>query len=246
MSWVAHDLEPYALQRHLGARLAILPLVLGSYAPDMLTKPFVYGVSFFGREVKAHDPEQFHRGWPGVGFTHSLAFGVVVALLIYAVFRSRIWAVSFLIGEVAHVLTDTGDSVGVMLFFPFSTGHVSLGAWAYAAEHGRLVDGAAYFSCLGGVVWEGFWVALAVVGWRVLTREYFEGTILPNDPVVRRLASHVPIEVALIVYRTTFFWGVTRWITWMLYAHVVRHYPVDLSWGGPEWVRSPDAAAAGR
>ena len=236
VSWVAHDLEPYALQKHFGWRLAIIPLILGSYAPDMLTKPFVYGVPFFGYELKAPDPEQFHRGWPGVGFTHSLAFGIVVAGLVYLVFRSKLWAIAFLIGEFAHVLTDIGDSVGVMLFFPFSTYHVSLGAWAYAAEHGRLVDGAAYFSGLGGVVWEGFWIVLCLLGWRMLKRDYFHEHVATSDAFFRWTRGRVPENVALAFYRTTYFWGVSRWFGWMIWAHVVNDYPIDLHWGGPAWV----------
>src|SRR5215210_4239644 len=98
MSWVAHDIEPYIIQKHLGRRIAIAPLLLGSYAPDMATKWFVYGVGAFGVELKADDPAQFHRGWPGAGFTHSLTFGLVVGGLVYLVFRSRIWALSFVVG----------------------------------------------------------------------------------------------------------------------------------------------------
>jgi hypothetical protein len=30
------------------------------------------------------DPAAFHRGWPGVGFTHSLLFGVFFATVILA------------------------------------------------------------------------------------------------------------------------------------------------------------------
>ena len=29
-----------------------------------------------------------------------------------------------------------------------------------------------------------------------------------------------------------------RWIAWTLWAHVVHHYPYDLSWGGPHWVQA--------
>ena len=30
MSWAAHDLEPYAIQKHLGVKVAFVPLVIGS------------------------------------------------------------------------------------------------------------------------------------------------------------------------------------------------------------------------
>lgn len=115
MSWAAHDLEPYVIQKHAGLRIAFLPLLAGSYAPDIASKWFVYGVTLFGAELKADDPAQFHRGWPGVGFTHSLAFGIAAALVIFALTRSRVWALSFMVGQWAHALTDIGDTVGMEL-----------------------------------------------------------------------------------------------------------------------------------
>ena len=77
VSWAAHDLEPYAFQRHLNLKVAFVPLLIGSYAPDLMSKWFVYGIHLGPWELKASNPAQFHRGWPGVGFTHSLTFGVV-------------------------------------------------------------------------------------------------------------------------------------------------------------------------
>src|SRR3989338_4189667 len=126
MSWAAHDLEPYAIQRHLGKRIAIIPLLIGSYAPDMSTKWFVYGINVFGSELKANDPATFHRGWPGGGFTHYLTLGVVIALLVS---RNKMWSFSFLVGQWSHALTDMGDTVGTMLFFPFTTHQFAVGAW---------------------------------------------------------------------------------------------------------------------
>ena len=37
MSWAAHDVEPYAIQRHMNLKVAFVPLLIGSYAPDMFT-----------------------------------------------------------------------------------------------------------------------------------------------------------------------------------------------------------------
>jgi len=156
MSWSAHDLEPYAFQRHLGIKMAFVPLLFGSYAPDLLTKWFVYGVHIFGFDLKASDPVQFHRGWPGAGFTHSLLFGAVVGLIFWKVFGSKLWGISFLIGQWAHAITDTGDTVGTMLLFPW-THHFTLGAWAYAGQTGRLTDAGAYFSGLGSM-WDLVWI----------------------------------------------------------------------------------------
>jgi len=234
MSWAAHDLEPYVIQRHLGRRVAIIPLLIGSYAPDLSTKWFVYGINLFGLELKADNPAQFHRGWPGAGFTHSLAFGVVIALLILVLTRRRIWAFSFLIGQWSHALTDTGDTVGTMLFFPITTKHFSLGAWAYAGQTGRFNDAGAYFSGLG-FVWDGVWVVAATMGWRVLTRSYFEETVLPGDPIWGWAQAALPMVAVLALYRASYFYGVTRWIAWIIWAHVANSFAFDISWGGPNW-----------
>ena len=133
MSWAAHDLEPYAIQKHAGLKLAFVPLLIGSYSPDMMTKWFVYGIRLGPWDLKASDPAQFHRGWPGFGFTHSFIYGVAVGLIIWKLFGSKLWGVSFIVGQAAHALTDTGDTVGTMLLFPW-TFHFHLDAWAYAGR----------------------------------------------------------------------------------------------------------------
>ena len=33
------------------------------------------------------------------------------------------------------------------------------------------------------------------------------------------------------LYRAAFFYGTSRWIAWTIWAHVVHHYPYDLTWG---------------
>jgi hypothetical protein len=240
MSWAAHDLEPYVIQRHFGKSVAFVPVLIGSYSPDLATKWFVYGINVLGIEVGASDPAHFHRGWPGVGFLHSLAFGVVMYVIIRYVFGSKLWAVSFLIGQWAHAITDAGDTLGTMLFFPFSTAHVSVGAWAYAGQNDRLVDAAAYFSGLGWA-WDGVWVVLALMSWRVLTREYFLTTIVAADPGFWNRAGRVlPMTALLALYRAAFFYGICRWIAWTIWAHVLHDYPFDLHWGGPDWVPKVD------
>lgn len=237
MSWAAHDLEPYAIQRHLGGKVAIVPLLIGSYAPDMMSKWFVYGIDVLGIELKADDPAQFHRGWPGVGFTHSLFYGVVLAALVLWLTRSRVWALSLMIGQWAHAITDIGDTVGSMLFFPFTTETVSVGAWAYAGQEGRFTDAAAYFSGLG-FVWDGVWVVYGLLAWRVITRGYFLDTIVPADPVWRWFGRWLPETALLAIYRVSFFYGTTRWIAWLIWAHVLHDYEFDFSWGGPDWVEA--------
>lgn len=239
MSWAAHDLEPYAIQRHLGGKVAIVPLLIGSYSPDLATKWFVYGISLFGLDVGADNPAQFHRSWPGVGFTHSLSFGVAVALVLLLVFRSRVWALSFLLGQWAHAITDTGDTVGTMLFFPFTTAHFDLNAWAYAGQTDRLTDAAAYHSGLG-FVWDGVWVVYGLMTWRIFTRAYFRETVYPADPFWAKASRFLPEAALLALYRASFFYGATRWTAWLIWAHVVHDYPFDLTWGGPHWVPAVD------
>jgi hypothetical protein len=234
VSWAAHDLEPYAFQRHLVLKVAFVPLLLGSYAPDLMTKWFVYGITIFGVKLKADDPVQFHRGWPGFGFTHSFIFGVVICLLFWKVFGSKIWGVSFLIGDWAHSLTDTGDTVGTMLLFPW-THHFNVGAWAYAGQTGRMTDAAAYFSGLGSI-WDLVWILYGFYAWRVLTMEYFDNYIFPVDSSWKLMNRLIPRMGLITLYRAAFFYGTCRWIAWTIWAHVLHDYPYDLSWGGPHWV----------
>ena len=234
MSWVSHDLEPYVIQRYMGNKIAFVPLLIGSYAPDLATKWFVYGVGGFGVELGAGDPARFHRGWPGAGFTHSPFFGVVVAALIFLVWRNKLWALSFLIGQWAHAFTDVSDTLGVMLAFPFSTHIYSIGLWPYAAEAGRLGDAAAYFSG-PAVIWDGMWIVLAILSWRVLTRTYFREVIVPTDPFWDWAGRRLPEVALLALYRTSFFYGIARWAAWLLWVHVVTDHSFDLTWGGPHW-----------
>ena len=234
MSWATHDLEPYAIQHHLGRRVAIIPLLIGSYSPDVATKWLVYGTNIFGTDFGASDPSQFHRGWPGAGFTHSLTYGVVVALLIFLVSRNGVWAYSFTIGQWSHALSDTGDTMGTMLFFPFTTQLYSIEMWAYSVEAGRLLDAAAYFSGLG-FVWDGVWVGYGLMRWHVVTRSYFQDTIMPADPLWGWAGRFLPETALLALYRTSYFYGMTRWCAWLIWAHLLNDYAFDLSWGGPYW-----------
>jgi hypothetical protein len=241
VSWSAHDLEPYAIQRHSRLKLAFVPLLLGSYSPDMMSKWFVYGISIGGLHLKAADPATFHRGWPGVGFTHSLLFGALVGFFFWRVLGSKVWGISFLIGHWAHALTDTGDTVGTMLFFPWTV-HVHFDAWAYAGQTGRLTDAAAYFSG-PGAVWDLFWIVYGFFSWRVLTRAYFERHVITADQLWTKASRLLSVGALLVLYRAAFFYGTSRWIAWTIWAHVIHDYPYDLSWGGPHWVDTAHAEA---
>jgi hypothetical protein len=235
LSWAAHDFEPYALQKHLGSRVTMLPLYIGSLGPDMFTKWYVYGISLFGVEIKADDPALFHRGWPGAGFTHTPLFALVVALLVFALTRKGVWAFSLGLGLFAHAATDIFDTNGTMLAFPITTERVSLGAWAYAAEEGKHLDGFAYYSSLG-LAADLAALALALVSWRVLRQSYFYEKVLPNDPVMKLAGRILPASGLLAIYRFGFAFGVSRLVAWMIFAHVLHRNPFDFGWGGPDWV----------
>ena len=89
-------------------------------------------------------------------------------------------------------------------------------------------------------VWEPsgtqVWIVYGLFSWRVLTRAYFERHIYTADRLWTVANRVVSVGALLVVYRAAFFYGTSRWIAWTLWAHVVHHYPYDLSWGGPHWV----------
>lgn len=235
MSWATHDVEPYFIKKHLRGRISFVAILIGSWGPDLFTKWFIYGIDVFGIEIRADDPAKFHRSWPGVGFTHSLAFGIAVAAVFFALTRSRSWSLGLMVGIWAHVLSDTLDTNGVMLLFPLSFERVSFGAWAYAGETGRYVDGAAYFSSLG-FVWDAFWIGLVMLNWRTLTLDYFRAEIAPFDPFWTFTGRYLPESALVVLYRGAFFYGSCRWVAWLIWAHVFHDNAFDLSWGGPWWV----------
>ncbi len=234
MSWATHDVEPYVIQKHLAGRVSFIAVLIGSWSPDLFTKWFVYGIELGGYKIRADDPAAFHRSWPGIGFTHSLTFGVLIGLIFFAVTRHKAWSIGLMAGIWAHALSDTLDTNGVMLFFPI-TERISFGAWQYAGETSRFLDGAAYFSCLG-FVWDGFWIGLTLYNWRVLTLTYFRNHVVPGDPFWSFFGRWLPEAALVVVYRGAFFYGTTRWIAWLIWAHVLHDYAFDLSWGGPYWV----------
>ena len=92
MSWAAHDFETYVIQRHMGIKVSFIGILVGTYTPDAFTKWYVYGVSKGPIDIGAAEPAQFHRGWPGAGFTHSILIMVVVAVLVLLLTKSKPWA----------------------------------------------------------------------------------------------------------------------------------------------------------
>ncbi|MCU0273356.1 MAG: hypothetical protein MUE34_08995 [Acidimicrobiales bacterium] len=242
MSWAAHQFEAYALQAHLPKRwqgkISFLAIVVGDQIPDFIAKFWVYGFEFNGKRYGSSVPHEWHRGWPGAGFTHAVFFGLVVAGLFWLLTKNRAWALGVLLGMAAHAIVDINDSVGAMIAFPFSTENFSIGTWAYAAtvDGGKYLDGAAYYSSYGFVM-DSIWLAIVLLSWRVLTADYWRTQIVPADPRVWAwFGRRVPERVCLAIYRATFFYGLTRMIAWTSYAHVLNDYAWDLSWGGPFWM----------
>jgi len=235
LSWAAHDLEPYVLRAKLGAKISLPVCLLGSYSPDIATKWLVYGVSLGGDRLRVSDPVQFHRGWPGVGFTHSYAFGLLISAIILAVTRNRVLAFSFMIGQWLHVTSDMLDSVGVMAVFPFSTHHVSTDTYAYAGELGRLSDAHAYYTSLGGIC-DLLFVLLLIPYWRVLTRDYFDREVITSDPAFIYLRARIGMLPCRTLYHASAFFGVTSVFGWLIWALVWNRWHVDWHLGGPNWV----------
>jgi hypothetical protein len=185
-----------------------------------------------------------------MGFTHTMFAGVVLALLLWWWRRSRALTVGYLLGFAAHALTDVNDSVGTMLLFPFTTLNWTLQTWAYAAtaEGGKYLDAAAYYSSFG-LLMDLFWLAVVLVSWRVLTREYWRTYVVPGDPHGWAALSRVmPERVLLALYRATFFYGLARMVAWFSWARWFAHptvdgvsrrgFPFDFSWTAPWWIEA--------
>ena len=252
MSWAAHQFEVYAVQAHLPKKMrgkvSFFAIFLGDFTPDFLSKFWVYGITIGDTHYGADVPHQWHRGWPGMGFTHTLFAGIVLTSLFWLWKRNRAFAVGYLLGFAAHALTDVNDSVGTMLLFPFLTLNWTTQTWAYAATigGGKYLDAAAYYSSLG-LVMDVFWLAVVLASWRVLTREYWRTQIVPADPGVWAwFGRWLPERGLVALYRATFFYGLCRLIAWFTWAHFVARpeidgverlgYPIDLSWTGPWWL----------
>jgi membrane-bound metal-dependent hydrolase YbcI (DUF457 family) len=239
MSWSAHEFENYFIQKHVGVKASFIAIAAGTMLPDFFTKKYVY---------TSADPTNFHRSLHGVGFTHSFMFGLVFAVLVLALTRSRSWALGMLMGQWAHVASDMFDSAGVLPFFPFSTEPVTIGMWRHAAGTGRLGDAAAFYSSLGGVM-DFLWLVVVVVFARaVLRADYFRQVVMPADPKVwsflhRRL--HISDNGMLVLYRGMFLFGLSRMITWFLYARFDAKAPFQAIWGGPRFVPATDLSDAG-
>src|SRR5262249_32122878 len=86
--------------------------------------------------------------------------------------------------------------------------------------------------------WDLVFLVYGLYSWRVLTSEYFDNVIYRADRFWPWLNRAVPRGALVVLYRAAFFYGASRWIAWTIWAHVIHHYPYDLSWGGPHWVHA--------
>jgi len=242
VSWAAHQFEYYAIQGHLprrwAGRISFLAIVLGDQTCDFVGKAWTYGYDVGGTHYGPEQPAQWQRGWPGLGFSHSIFWAFLLAGFVYLVTkRNRAWTIGVFIGVCMHVMTDIGDSVGTMLAFPFTTEHFTIGAWSYGVTPGgRNLDAAAYYSSLGFVT-DVAWLGLALTNWRCLTREYWRTEIVTADPRAWAwLGRRLPERALVTLYRSWFIYGVCRLVAWTLWAHAIEHHEWDLSWGGPAWL----------
>jgi len=160
------------------------------------------------------------------------------ASAIYLITRSKPWGIGILIGYWSHVLTDTADSVGTMMFFPFTTQHYSIGMWQYSSQQGRYGDAAAYYSSLGWA-WDVVWLVLMLLlARKALTAEYFHTNVEPADPFWGTLQHRfrMPDHVRRAVFRAYVVYGAARLVGWFLWARLLNPKrgteTMDLSWTG--------------
>ena len=170
MCWFSHDLEPYAF-KILSRRVLLTWLLFGSVSPDIFTKFFI---------ESGWIPVFQHRHI-GIGVTHTLFFGVVVAIIIYFLAKRKVghdYAVrastSFLIGQWSHVLLDSLDSVGLMIFFPFSEKFFALSFWSYAAQLGHWGDLYVFYHSIALFIETIVFVFVWLKAWRFLLPREFE------------------------------------------------------------------------
>jgi membrane-bound metal-dependent hydrolase YbcI (DUF457 family) len=176
--------------------------------------------------------------------THTVAFGVAVAAVLWLWRRNRAVTVGVALGCAVHVVADIGDTAGVMLLFPFSTASFTLHLWAYGATTtgGKYLDAAAYYSSFG-VVADVVWLVALLFSWRALTRDHWRAEVVPAEPRLwSRLGTVMPERALLALYRGLFFFGLCRMIAWTLWARLFAEPgfvgPVDLSVEGPWWIEA--------
>ncbi len=240
MSWAAHELETVFFQKHLGQRISYLGVVLGVFLPDLvLNKLPAYGFDLGTIHLHVENGARWHRGWPGLGFTHSLMAALIFAIIFYLITkRNKAWFFGVFIGAASHCITDICDTAGTMLFWPFYNDNIFIGIWKYGFLEGKHGDAIAYYGSLGFVMDFAWLSIVAIFAWRVLSNEFFYNVVWPADPAWDwfKYRLHIPDRVLLALYRSFFFYGACRTISWTIWVHAVVGHPWDLSWGGPYWV----------
>ena len=261
MSWAAHQFEVYAVQAHLPKKMrgkvSFWAIFLGDFTPDFLSKFWVYGITINGTHYGSSIPHQWHRGWPGMGITHTLFMGILLTAAFWLWKRNRAFTVGYLLGYAAHALTDVNDSVGTMLLFPFTTLNWTLQTWAYAATiDGRQVPRRRRL-LLEPRAGDGPVLARrrAVVVARASPASTGAPRSSPPTPRVWAwFGRWLPERGLLALYRATFFYGVCRLIAWSDLGAPRRrpgHRRVSSGaatrstcrWTGPWWIGGPHAAA---
>ena len=76
----------------------------------------------------------------------------------------------------------------------------------------------------------------------MLTRDYFREKVMVGDPFFRWAGQTLSEKTLLVAYRAAFFYGATRWVAWTVWAHLVHSFKLDISWGGPHWVKAIQAS----
>ena len=86
MSWAAHQFEYYALQGHMPrkwvGKVSFLAIVMGDQSCDFFGKVWTYGIDIGDTHFGPDEPSQWHRGWPGLGFAHSVLWAFLFGLLV--------------------------------------------------------------------------------------------------------------------------------------------------------------------
>ena len=223
MSWAAHQFEVYLVHAHLPRRMrggvSFWAVAAGDFLPDFLSKFWVYGVTIGGTHYGASVPHQWHRGWPGMGVTHTVAFGLVVRGAGLAVAAQCAVTVGVALGCVVHVVADIGDTAGVMLLFPFSTASFAPPVGLRRRPRGgKYLDAAAYYSSFG-VVADVVWLIATLSRGAALLDHWRTG--VPADRLWQRLSTVMPERALLALYRGLFFFGLCRMLAWTLWARVL-------------------------
>ena len=88
MSWAAHQFETYAVQAHLPKKMRgkvwFFGIFLGDFTPDFLAKFWVYGITINGHHYGRRSRTSGTAAGPAWGISHTLFFGALVCLGIWA------------------------------------------------------------------------------------------------------------------------------------------------------------------